>query len=265
MKAWLTVFALIVVLSAASLEAAAQSIRVATFNVNWGNQHGDRMLEAIAAAKADILCLQETTPQAERFLKPRLADRYPEFHVVGHEGDYYAERFVFASRVKPLALKFHPPEAGLFGFYVATFRIEGREVCVVNVHLAPVVIEPESRMLDAMNALADFEERHAKEIEAILAAIDPEKPTIIAGDFNSVSTFKAPQRLLEKGFIDSFASMHDDADHHATWKWPTRPLPLALRIDYLFHTPHFETTASEILRDGGSDHYPLVSELKLVK
>lgn len=83
----------------------------------------------------------------------------------------------------------------------------------------------------------------------------------VLGDFNSISSFKAPQRLTGLGLIDAFASTHDDADSHPTWTWPTRPLPLALRIDYIFHTPHFTTTKAEIIRRDGSDHSLLVAEL----
>jgi endonuclease/exonuclease/phosphatase family metal-dependent hydrolase len=85
----------------------------------------------------------------------------------------------------------------------------------------------------------------------------------VLGDFNSISTFVAPATLTKAGLIDSFAKAHpDDADAHATWRWPTRPLPIALRIDYIFHTPHFTTTASEIIRREGSDHSLVVSELR---
>lgn len=102
--------------------ASAQGVQIATFNLNWGNRRGDQVLEAIAAANADILCLQETTPQSEQFLSERLADRYPEFHAVGHAGKYRAERFVFASKLPPQKLRFHPPVDGLFGFYAPTYR-----------------------------------------------------------------------------------------------------------------------------------------------
>ncbi len=245
-------------------DAVAQSVRVATFNVNWGNRRGDQVLDSIATASADILCLQETTPQSERFLKQRLADRYPEFHAVGHNGAYGAERFAFASRLKPRDLKFHPPRAGLFGFYGATYRLGDQDVRILNVHLTPFVIARGSGLREAMGALMATEEKHRQEIEAVLAAVDQEVPTIIVGDFNSLSGFEAPRRLVAAGFVDSFAAVHADADTQPTWRWPTRPLPLALRIDYIFHSQHFRTLSSEIIQLGGSDHFPVVSELELM-
>ena len=74
-------------------------IRIATYNINFGNTFGDEVLSAIADARADILFLQETTLQSEAFLQPRLASWYPHFHVAGHQGRFAAERFVFASKI----------------------------------------------------------------------------------------------------------------------------------------------------------------------
>ena len=92
--------------------------------------------------------------------------------------------------------------------------------------------------------------------------IDCLRPTIILGDFNSISSFNAPQRLASLGLIDAYARIHDDADTHPTWTWPTRPLPLALRIDYIFHTRHFKTAESEIVRREGSDHFLVFAVLE---
>jgi endonuclease/exonuclease/phosphatase (EEP) superfamily protein YafD len=243
--------------------ASGQSVRVATFNVNYGNRLGDQVLGAIAESKADILCLQETTAQSEQFLRKHLAATYPEFHSVGHQGHFYAERFVFASRMKPRDVVFVPPKDGLFGFYCATFLCGGTDVRVINVHLTPFGVPREATILEGMAAIAATESKHAGEIAGILKAVDADLPTIVAGDFNSLSSFQAPKALVESGFIDSFAFVHADADKHPTWHWPTRPLPLKLRIDYIFHSKHFHTVDSTVIRRNGSDHFLLVSGLEL--
>ncbi|MHB1037688.1 MAG: endonuclease/exonuclease/phosphatase family protein [Pirellulales bacterium] len=240
-----------------------QSVRVATYNLNWGNRRVDQAIDAIMTAKADILCLQETTLQSEQLLHKRLADRYPEFHSVGHNGQYAAERFVLASTTRPRELAFHPPGRGLFGFYTAMFRIGNRDVRLVIVHLTPFQMRPGDGLRDALEALSTTEDVHAAEIEAVVKTVNADQPTIVLGDFNSLSTFKAPKRLVQLGFVDSFASVTAEPDTHPTWYWPTRPLPLSLRIDYVFHTRHFQTTKAEIIRRDGSDHYLVVAELRL--
>jgi endonuclease/exonuclease/phosphatase (EEP) superfamily protein YafD len=113
-----------------------------------------------------------------------------------------------------------------------------------------------------MTAVSATERKHAAEIAAIIEIIDCSKPTIVVGDFNSTSEFNAPRRLKELGFVDAYASVHDDADEHATWHWPTRLVTISLRIDYIFHTPHFVTSEARIIRRKGSDHSLVVAELR---
>ena len=252
---------LIVVLTFAS-HACADSIRIATYNLNWGNRRGDKVLDAITTADPDLICFQETTVQSEQFLRQRLATTHPHFHSIGHEGRYAGERFAFASKIQLTDLSFTPPTDGLFGFYSAKLNFAGDTVHVVNVHLTPFQMDRGSGIRDAIDALSTAEQKHDIEIAAIASAIDCNRPTIVVGDFNSISTFKAPQRLVALGMIDAYASVHDDADSQPTWSWPTRPLPLTLRIDYIFHTPHFTTTESEIVRREGSDHSLVIAVLK---
>ena len=199
------------------------------------------------------------------FSREHLKESYPHFHAVGHEGRYAAERFAFASKVSLRELVFRPPEKGLFGFYTAVCDFDDTPVRLVNVHLSPFLIERGSSILDAMDAMGRTEEKHTAEIRAICSTFDPASHAIVAGDFNSLSTFNASKRLAKFGLTDSFAAVHKDADTQATWYWETRLLPLKLRIDHIFHTWHFRTVQSQIVHRQGSDHSLVVSELRLVE
>lgn len=240
-------------------------IRIATYNINFGNTYGDEVLSAIAEAHADILFLQETTLQSEAFLQPQLAKWYPHFHVAGYQGLYAAERFSIASKYPLQGVSFAPPEHGLFGTLSACCDVAGYKVRLVNVHLTPVTLSRNSEVETAgvLAALWETEAVHAAEIKAICAKLDLAQPTILAGDFNSLSTFAAPGHLRTRQMVDSFASVHEDAEAHPTWFWPTRPVPLQARIDYIFHSAHFRTINSQVIPRAGSDHFLLVSELRL--
>ena len=257
-----TLASLLIVAITLASDACADSFRIATYNLNWGNRRGDMVLAAISESKPDLVCFQETTVQSERFLRQRLAKTHPYFHSIGHEGRFAAERFAFASKTELKELVYVPPTAGLFGFYSANLDIDGTRVHVVNVHLTPFTIKRGSGIAGAMTALSETEDKHQIEIDAIVKHIDRQRPTIVIGDFNSISTFIAPTRLADLGLVDAYASVRDDADTHPTWTWPTRPLPLALRIDYIFHTSHFTTAESGIVRKAGSDHSLVFAELK---
>ncbi|MFU7559408.1 endonuclease/exonuclease/phosphatase family protein [Roseiconus sp. JC912] len=241
----------------------AKPFRIATYNLNWGNRRGDQVLDAISKAKPDLVCFQESTQQSERFLQDKLAEDFPHFASVGHQGRYAAERFSFASKLPLSDVRFIPPSAGLFGFCTANIVVGDVPVQIINVHLTPVVLKRGDRVAAAMLALSDAEAKHEVEIAAISTVLDPTRPSIVLGDFNSISTFVAPRTLTNMGLVDSFAAVTTDADAKPTWTWPTRPLPISLRIDYIFHTKHFSTIASSIVQREGSDHSLVVSELSL--
>ncbi|MEO1618433.1 MAG: endonuclease/exonuclease/phosphatase family protein [Planctomycetota bacterium] len=241
---------------------AAEPLRIATYNLNWGNRSGDQVLNAIEAAKPDVICFQETTKQSEGFLRKHLSETHPYFHSVGHNGRYAGERFAFASNLELTEVTFVPPDAGLFGFYGSKLRHGGTTIQLVNVHLTPFQVKRGDGIREAMAVLSSTEDKHAIEINKILEAIDCDLPTVVAGDFNSLSSFHAPKRLTELGWVDAYASVHDEADADPTWRWPTRPLPLALRIDYIFHSSHFKTLESEIIHRAGSDHSLVVASLE---
>jgi len=43
-------------------------IRIATYNINWGNPNLEAVVATIRDSKADSVCLQETSQRAEAFL-----------------------------------------------------------------------------------------------------------------------------------------------------------------------------------------------------
>lgn len=135
MKCFLT----ILFLATPAVVFCAQPLRVATYNLNYANRSSDEVLDAIAEGDADILCLQETTPNSERFLRRELAAVYPEFYAAGHKGKRFAERFVTASKRKLRDVVFEPPGDDPFGFYRAIVDFEGTDIGIVNESPIPSV------------------------------------------------------------------------------------------------------------------------------
>jgi endonuclease/exonuclease/phosphatase family metal-dependent hydrolase len=181
----------------------------------------------------------------------------------GDRGRYGAERFGFLSNRKLTDLRFTPARHGLFGIYRASLRLDDQEVQLINVHLSPFVIPRNATAAQAMTALARVEGVHQQETQQLVGLIDRNTPTLVCGDFNSLSTFTAPERLTQLSFTDSFASVTEQPDLTPTWRWPVGRLKIQFRIDYIFHSPHFRTTDSQVINTTGSDHSLVVSELQL--
>jgi endonuclease/exonuclease/phosphatase family metal-dependent hydrolase len=243
--------------------AQDDSLRVATFNIHYANTDLAAIAEAIDEAAPTIVCIQESTRQSERYFRNRYARRFPHQHFAAHRGEYREEGLAFLSSIPLTELRFEPPLAGLFGTYHAKLKFNGMRVNIANVHLSPFLIRRGSGFVEAYQAIQDSEDTHEREIRAILKNVNPNVPTLICGDFNSLSWLTAPKRLVTERFIDSFASVTDDADMHSTWTWPMGRLSLQGRIDYIFHSRHFTTKSSRIIKTNASDHFLLVSTLKV--
>lgn len=243
----------------------ASSLRVATFNLNCRNPYPDQILEAIRATRADVVFLQETTVELERFLSDQLQANYPYFYATGYDGRFAEERLAFASRIQLRQVTYSPPGQGFFGFYTAMCPVGDTEVKLINVHLTPFMVHRGSGIPAIWAEIQRAEGAHAEEMKAITRAFAIEQPVIIAGDFNSLSIFDAPRRLAKMGFVDSFAAKHDEPDAHPTWHGTVDSTVLRLRLDYIFHTRRLQTEKSEIIEKGGSDHLPVVSDLKLIE
>ena len=82
-----------------------------TWNVDWGAPKPELVPRTVLEEGPDIVCLQETTPEWERFLRPRLSHRYPhiEFrHSPGAGGQAFLSMFPFRE------LSYDPSPVGWF-------------------------------------------------------------------------------------------------------------------------------------------------------
>ena len=239
----------------------AASVRVATYNINFGNTDLSLVADAILESQADIVALQEVSPRAEAFLRERLASEYPYMTFEGPPDVSLAARFGFVSKRRIVRSRYVEPEHGIFGAQIAELEIGGRTVQLANVHLHPLDPTLRRNPADLIRAALAAEGTHRAEIERLYASLEPDIPAIILGDFNSLSFFKAPAFLRDKGLVDSFAAVHAEADAHPTWQWPTRGGTIHARIDYIFHDAALRTLESRVILDSSSDHFLLVSRL----
>lgn len=242
-------------------------LRIATYNVNWANLRLDAVVDAIRKCDADVVCLQEVNPESAKLLEKTFRSRYPHIRFYGSVEEYLAGGYGVLSTRPIVREVFLPVKHGLFGTPVIEIQNGEQGVQIANVHLQPVLV-PSQRGLGSvvslLGAFQDAEEVHYREMQQVLAAVRVDQPCLIVGDFNSCSKFLAPKLALDRGLADSFAAVNTEPDRQPTWHWPTRFGDARLRIDYIFHTPHFRTAESRIIETDGSDHYLLVSQLEVV-
>lgn len=251
-------------------DAGRVTLRVMSFNIEWGGTHVrfDSIAEAIREARADIVGIQEAEGNLERLAQDL--------------GWYYNRRNYVVSRF-PLI----DPSAGQGRFLFAEVT-PGKIVAVASVHLPSSPSGP-----DWLRSGRTADEVAAMEREVRLPAIEPllgilqalhERgvPVFLTGDFNAPShadwteaaVGKLPQRELafdwpvsravaEAGFRDSFRAVHPDpvADPGFTW-WAGRPQiedynpsdpTRRSRIDYVWYAGPVEVTESIVVGEADGE------------
>ena len=252
-----------------SLDAGAQrqpsALKIATFNINFGNADLEAIADTIAKSGADVVFLQETNTESATYLETHLRDHYKHSTFNHSNRRWAAGGFGFLSKRPFDAPRYLPATEGLFGTFLAKIDLDGTVVNLVNLHLSPIRLGRASGFRAMLAALAAMEDVHHLEAEALSELFDSTAPTIIAGDLNSTSTQTVPKRLRDLGFVDALHATIDDADQHRTWRWPVRGREVGFRIDYVFHSPHFVPTEGEIMHSEASDHHLVVANLSLLK
>jgi endonuclease/exonuclease/phosphatase family metal-dependent hydrolase len=246
-------------------EAVRARLTIATFNINYANTDLREVAAAISRSSADVVALQETNAESEKFLRRQLGRRYPHMCFRPPAGKYLASGFGFLSKVPLEDLKWLEPAGGLFGTWIVNVKVEGMSLQIANVHLSPFGPMAELKAADLLRELDRVEAIHEKEIQAIGKGLAPDRPVILLGDLNSLSAQVAPRFLERSGFSDSFASANKDPDSHPTWRWTMKDgSRISYRLDYLFHRGGLSTKESRIVETGASDHNLLVSVLEIV-
>ncbi len=260
-------------------------LRVMTFNIWYGatvTNGLDEVIEAIQAADADVVGMQEPYARLRRIANalgfhasPRLhvISRYPILEPGGSDGDW--------------------------GFLLLG---PGRVAAIANTHLPCCPYTPYrivNRGFDRASALEQEQNTRVRRIQRQLEPLAPIVaagiPTFFTGDFNTPSyrdwTREAvearglpyPVRwpvslaMEEAGFVDSYRAAHPDpvADPGFTWT-PGYPAPYVYpwdvhdRIDFVWAAGPAATLGSEVIGESGenadivvrpwpSDHRAVVS------
>ena len=269
----------------------AVELRIMIFNVWLGGEQVniERVFDAIGAADADIVLLQEPEGQTRRFAR-----------ALGYA--YASERRHIISRY-PL---FDPPTSDA-DFAFAEIR-PGRFVAVADIHLTSDPYGPyavrDGKSADEVLKLE--QDTRMPDIAPYIAALPPLAatgvPVFIGGDFNAPShldwtaaavaarpalrfplEWPVSKALADAGFRDSYRETHPDPVANPGITWTSGyPVPhrdaneMIDRIDQIYALGNATTVASKIVGESGgpdidigitpwpSDHHAVVSTFKAV-
>ena len=230
-------------------------LTVATWNPLSGGTTPDQVIERLLATDADIVAIQELTPDVADALDsdPRIAERFPDRWLVP-EATVLGMGILSAF---PMTI-----DGALAETNALVARVDlgpAGSVSVVNGHPLPGSIG----MVASVPATFDGTERDAA-IGAIRARTDAllarGERVLVIGDYN-VTPAEAAYRTLTDGLLDA----HAEAGNGTGWTWRPRRFAGAgiglIRIDYILGSPELEPIGTELRCDVPGDHCLLIAEL----
>lgn len=223
-------------------------IRVMTYNIHRGINRDNKLdldgiAEVIKSSGAEVIALQEV----ERFsVRTKFQDQ------IGYIADKLSMQYAFGKSINILNGQFgnailskYPieeyqvielPSVGERRTLLrATLNMNGKRISFYNTHLGLKQSEREAQVGEVMRRIGD-------------------KDFVLAGDFNTT--------LDKLGAVTN--SCKDSASFgNNTGKATFEKESFGERIDYIFTSKNFRIKKYDVLKSDASDHYPVISTLKL--
>lgn len=224
-------------------------LHLLTYNVNWGGARPDLAAELILRSGADIVCLQETTPQWERYLRQALTPEY-QFAQFRNSKNRMGGGLGFLAKVPAKEVAYIPSETGWFDGWIMKFETVLGPIQVINVHLRPPISDGGSWVSGYFTTKDD----RRLEIERFYSKREPHTPTLVLGDFNDGESGAAVRWLQSQGMLNSLPQFDR---YDPTWEWKTSLGKLKRRMDHILYSRELDCSAARVVPAGASDHFPV--------
>jgi vancomycin resistance protein VanJ len=227
-------------------------VRLATYNLNYSNPDPRGSLDAIAAADADVVLLQEITAGWQRALADRFAAQYPthifRLHRRNAGGLAVLSKYPIGGE-EMLA----PPEGGWFPAQRMVVTSPFGECELLHVHLRPA--------LDHGSWISGFMTTppvREQEIKSYWKALAHALPVIVAGDFNEDPSGLALAFLEQQG-MTRLVTSGPRTWHYEEDAWDV----LKMDLDHIVISPELAAHDPRVLDAGTSDHRPVIATLAM--
>lgn len=224
-------------------------VRVLTYNVNWGAPRADLAVDIIRKSAADIVCLQETTPEWEQYLRQVLAGQY-QFMKFRYSRDRMGGGLAFLSRLPTREIAYIPSTTGWFDGWIMAIDTAIGSLQILNVHLRPPISDSGSWVSGYLTTKDD----RMREMENFYGQRDPRLPTLVLGDFNDGENSRVLRWLERQGMVNALPEFDSSTP---TWEWRYGGMKLSRRMDHIVYGPNLRCFSAEVLPAGASDHFPV--------
>ncbi|WP_019630519.1 endonuclease/exonuclease/phosphatase family protein [Actinomadura atramentaria] len=226
---------------------------VAGHNVGAANPDPAGTARALAASGADVVALEEVTPQAKPVYEQALEGAYPYHAVLGTVGVWSK---LPLSDTEPVDIQTdYGPLAATKPLSVRTAEARALRTTVTTKH-GPLAVYVAHLGSARVNPRAGFwttsRDRNAQALGKTIAA-DPNERVVLLGDLNGTMNDRAFNALTSQ-----LHSAQEEAGHGFGFTWPAQ-FPVA-RIDQIL-VRGVKPRSSRVLSATGSDHRPVTAAI----
>lgn len=231
-----------------AIDAAERPAQLRLFSVNQlrGNRDTARTIDAIRAENPDVIAIQEYHSWHDETLAETLKRDYP--HAIRYpyplsNGLAVYSRFPMEIDREPAYL-FCRERAISVWITVGSTRVRLFNIHPTSPGFPRRIAENRRQMSQLLDALRGGDEA----------------PTLVVGDCNFPLNSQQADALKKSGFSPA----DELAGEGVRWTWsPLRDGPPVTRIDHVFVSRHFAVESNRVLDGVGSDHRPIVVDLRL--
>lgn len=219
-----------------------EPLRVVSANVLASNPTPEKVLDVVRASGADIVVLVDARDDRWRGVLAAMGELYPHR---APEGWRDGAPVLLFSRAPIVAARVERP-TGRRPYLVAEVSAGGGVVTVAGVH-PPSPTDP-----------ADSRRRNRQLDHIVTTVEDTARPLIVAGDLNTSPWSPHFRDLLTATGLRNAAAGQGWIPTWPTWFWPA-----LIPIDHVLVRGPLGVEDLERGPDVGSDHYPLIADLRL--
>lgn len=250
--------------------ASGTPLRVMTWNILHRNDNIDSIVATIRDQHPDVVALQELSARQAAALASLLGKVYPYAALYPEDPELRYGGMGVWSRF-PVA-EVEPPSGRRAGCSCQRLLIElpgGQKIRFVSVHtLTPEfswmrglkVAETQGIPLPRSFSTA----RQEATIETLAAErAQGAEPLVIVGDFNTGDrqpNYWLLRRYLDDAFLEAGTGFGLSFPNAGEWTHHV-PIPLMLRIDYIFHSPGIVARSAATVDNPSSDHRGVAADL----
>ena len=246
------------------------SLTILSHNTGQNLPGYENRYRLITDIDADIVLLQEVTDEFIQRYGQELAVNYPHMAIgPGQKDRDQTVRMGILSKYPIVdVLDFKLAEDGLVFQQRAVIDYKGLNIAVYNIHTTfPWLYLRENSTFNHIRFPIYDDVVRRSEIDKLYTLITNEQlPVLLGGDFNFGDQSDDYRKIQDAGLVDVYRNV----GYGFGFTWPINRTPSVsikpaipfIRVDYIFHSPDFHPIASKLLRETGSDHRPIWSELQ---